>query len=406
MHRPQGFYTLPLPVTARANAMSIPLSQRSQNVLQSEIRSMTRECRRVNGINMAQGVCDLPIPPPVIAAAHQAIDTGYNSYSAPEGLPGLREAIAARMNVEHAMTIQPAWVMVSQGATGAFHATAQAVLDPGDEVILFEPYYGYHAATLHALGCSLRYVRMSPPDWPLPQQALEAAIGPRTRAIVISNPSNPSGKVYQREELEWLGQLCQRHKLVLFSDEIYEHFVYDGRVHIPPATLPALRERTITLSGFSKIFSITGWRLGYAIAPPEVIEAASRFNDLIYVCAPTPLQQAAIAGLTELDNGFYRQVCAEHAHKRQLFCDTLARIGLPPAIPQGAYYVMADVSSLPGKDDRSKAMHILQQTGIASVPGRAFYHDHGGAQQLRFCFAKREDALAQACRRLESLGRA
>jgi aminotransferase len=383
--------------------MPLPLSQRSQNILQSEIRSMTRECRRLGGINMAQGVCDLPIPPQVIAGAKTAMDSGCNSYTPPEGLAALRAAIAQKMQRTYGMTVGEEEVLVSQGATGAFYATAQALLDAGDEVILLEPYYGYHAATLKALGCGLRYVRLQAPEWQLQREALAAAITPRTRAIVISNPGNPSGKVFSRAELMLLGELCREHELVLFSDEIYEHFVYDGAVHTPPASLPGLRERTVTLSGFSKIFSVTGWRLGYAIAPPEVIAAATQFNDLVYVCAPAPLQMGAAAGLAELDAAFYREVVEAHAQKRERFCATLERIGLHPAVPAGAYYVMADVSALPGSDDREKALHILQQTGVASVPGRAFYHDEGGANQVRFCFAKQEAVLEEACRRLQRL---
>lgn len=383
--------------------MPLSPSRRSRNILQSEIRSMTRECRRVDGINMAQGVCDLPIPASVITAAKQAMDDGYNVYTAPEGLPMLRQAIADKMRRDYGMTTTPEQVLVSEGATGAFNVTAQALLDEGDEVILLEPYYGYHAATLTALGCALRYVRLQGPEWRLQRADFEAAITPRTRAIVISNPANPSGKVFDKAELQLLAQLCQQHDLILFSDEIYEHFVYDDAQHIPPASLPELAERTVTIAGFSKIFSVTGWRLGYAIAPPEVIETASQFNDLIYVCAPAPLQVGACEGLRVLDETFYRRVREDHEAKRQQFCDTLTAIGLTPMVPQGAYYVMADVSRVPGADDRARAMTILQQTGVASVPGRAFYHDDGGRDQVRFCFAKRQAELDEACSRLRQL---
>jgi aminotransferase len=294
-------------------------------------------------------------------------------------------------------------VMVSQGATGAFYSTAQALLDEGDGAILLEPYYGYHAATLRVLGCEITTVRMQAPEWQLDGEQLERAVTPNTRALVISNPSNPSGKVFSRDELELLADFCQRHDLVLFSDEIYEHFVYDGREHLPPASLPRLRERTVTLSGFSKIFSITGWRLGYAIAPPEVIARASQFNDLVYVCPPAPLQLGAAEGLLNLEPDFYRQIAADHQVKRDRFCAALREAGLEPVVPQGAYYVMTDTSAVPGADDREKALNLLAKTGIASVPGRAFYHDDAGRNLARFCYAKRDDELEEACRRLARL---
>lgn len=380
--------------------MPLRLSRRSGNILQSEIRAMTGECRRLGGINMAQGVCDLPIPETVLAGARAAMDGGINSYTASEGLPRLRDAIAGKMGRDYGMSVAREEVLVSLGATGAFNTTAQALLDEGDEVLLLEPYYGYHAATLQAIGCAIRPVRLEPPAWALRREVLEQAVGQRTRAIVISNPSNPSGKVFSREELELLADFCEAHDLLLFSDEIYEHFVYDGLRHIPPATLPRLRGRTVTLGGFSKIFSITGWRLGYAIAPAEVIAAAAQFNDLIYVCAPAPLQMGAAEGLLALEDKFYRQVAAEHQAKRDRFCGVLQQVGLEPIVPQGAYYVLADISALPGEDDRQKALALLQRSGVASVPGRAFYHDDGGARLARFCFAKREAELEEACTRL------
>lgn len=383
--------------------MTLKISQRSKHIAQSEIRSMSIECNRLQGINMAQGVCDLPVPEPVLNGAKQAMDRGYNIYTASEGLSGPRQAIANKMHHFYNLDITASEVLISQGATGAFYTTAQALLDEGDEVVLLEPYYGYHAATITALGCGLSYARLNPPDWPLTREILEQAISSKSRAILISNPSNPSGKIFSQEELELLRDICIEHDLILFSDEIYEHFLYDGREHIPPASLPGMRERTVTLSGFSKVFSVTGWRLGYAIAPAHVIEVASQFNDLVYVCAPAPLQLGVAAGLAELPTEFYKKISEEHEEKRDLFCSVLKQIGLNPAIPQGSYYVMADVSSIPGNDDREKALFILEHTGVASVPGRAFYHDESGKNMVRFCFAKELNVLEDACQRLEKL---
>jgi len=383
--------------------MTLKLSQRGKHISQSEIRSMSRECTRLQGINMAQGVCDLPVPKSVLDGAKLAMDSGYNIYTASEGLPEPRQAIVEKMAQFYKLDVSVNEVLISQGATGAFYTTAQALLDEGDEVILLEPYYGYHAATLTALGCGLRYVRLDPPEWQLTRELLEHALGNKTRAIMISNPSNPSGKVFSLAELEMLRDICVEHDLILFSDEIYEHFIYDGHRHIPPVTLAGMRERTVTISGFSKIFSVTGWRLGYVLAPPEVIEVAAQFNDLVYVCAPAPLQLGVAAGLAELPREFYQEIAREHEEKRNRFCGVLENIGLKPAIPQGSYYVMADVSAIPGNDDREKALYILEKIGVASVPGRAFYHDESGRNLVRFCFAKEFDVLEDACNRLEKL---
>jgi aminotransferase len=383
--------------------MTLKISKRGKHISQSEIRSMSIECMRLQGINMAQGVCDLPVPESVLRGAKLAMDNGYNIYTASEGLPEPRQAIAEKMNLFYNLNVSPNEVLISQGATGAFYSTTQALLDEGDEVVLLEPYYGYHAATIVALGCRLSYVRLNPPNWELTREMLEQALSNRTRAILISSPSNPSGKVFSLKELELLRDVCVEHDLVLFSDEIYEHFIYDGREHIPPASLPDMRERTVTLSGFSKIFSVTGWRLGYAMAPAHVIEAASQFNDLVYVCAPAPLQLGIAAGLAELPKEFYTKIADEHQEKRNLFCGVLEQIGLNPAVPEGSYYVMADVSRIPGNDDREKAMYILERTGVASVPGRAFYHDERCKKLVRFCFAKEFDVLEDACQRLEKL---
>ncbi len=384
--------------------MGIRLSRQAGNVLQSEIRAMTRECAHSGGINMAQGVCDLAIPPSVMEGAKAAMEAGRNTYTPADGLGELRDAIAAKLASAYGFGVDPqAEVMVSSGATGAFYSTAQALLDPGDEVILLEPYYGYHAATLAAMGCRARYVRLDPPDWRLDWEALERTITERTRAIVLSNPSNPSGKVFRRDELERLAEIVRKHHLIVFSDEIYEHFIYDGLSHVPPATIEGLRERTVTISGFSKIFSVTGWRLGYAVAPPEVIRAATQFNDLVYVCAPAPLQLGAARGLLELGDGFYREVAREHGVKRDRFCAALEQAGLAPYRPQGAYYVMADIAGVPGADDRQRALWLLEKTGVACVPGRAFYHDESGRDLARFCFAKKSEVLEEACERMARL---
>lgn len=379
------------------------LSERSGNVEQSHIRSMTRACNALGGINMAQGVCDLDVPSAVIEGAYVAMNEGINIYTPTEGLPRLRNAIASKMKRFYGVEIAPEQVLVSDGATGAFYTACMALLNPLDEVILFEPYYGYHRSTLTSLDIVPTFVRLEAPEWTLDMEALEAAVTPKTRAMVICNPANPSGKVYTREELEMIGAFAERHDLIIFADEMYEHFLYGDAVHITALSVPVLKERCVVLSGFSKVFSITGWRLGYAIAPIHVIEAMAQLNDLIYVCAPAPLQIGAAVGLEELGDSYYTELARIHEHKRDLFCDALRDAGLNPSVPNGAYYVMTDVSSVAGSDDFEKAMQILERTGIASVPGRAFYHDDAGKNMVRFCYSKPLEVLVEAAKKIRQL---
>ncbi|MFC1499292.1 pyridoxal phosphate-dependent aminotransferase [Verrucomicrobiota bacterium] len=384
--------------------MTIKQSKRREIVSQSEIRAMTRECQKVDGINMAQGICDLDVPPCVIEGAKDAMDTGHNIYTSCQGMSQLRQAISGKMKKLYGMEVDPEnEVLVSIGATGAFYSVCLALLDPGDEVILLEPFYGYHDATLAAIGCKPRYVRLDPPDWTFDMAALESVITERTRAIVLNTPSNPAGKVFTRLELEMISDFAETHDLVVFTDEIYEHFVYDGFEHLPPAMIPGMRERTITISGFSKVFSITGWRLGYAVCPPDVVVTASHLNDLVYVCAPSPLQLGAVRGVLELGPEYYAGVSEDHLRKRDQFCMALSGAGLTPFVPRGSYYVLADISRVPGNDDKERVMHILQKTGVASVPGRAFYHDNAGRDLARFCFAKKQNILDEACERIQDL---
>lgn len=379
------------------------LSDRSTTIAQSEIRSMTRACNALNGINMAQGVCDLEIPYEVIDGAKRAMDEGINIYTPTEGLPKLRQAIADKMKRFYDVDVSSDQVLVSDGATGAFYTACMALLNAGDEVILFEPYYGYHRSTLLSMGAVPKFVRLEAPVWKLDMNALQAVVTPKTRAIVICNPANPSGKVFTQEELEQIGSFANEHDLIVFADEMYEHFLYEGAVHVPAMSIESLKNRCVTLSGFSKVFSITGWRLGYAIATTSVIEAMAQFNDLIYVCAAAPLQMGAAEGLEKLGDEYYRELSSVHQMKRDLFCDALRDAGLNPSVPKGAYYVMTDISSVSGADDFEKVMAILKKTGVAAVPGRAFYHDDGGKNMARFCYSKPLEVLQDAASRIRKL---
>lgn len=362
---------------------------------------MSVECEKVGGINLAQGVCDTEVPAAVREEAHRGIENGTNSYTRFDGLEVLREAIAQKLQRYNGITVEPETdVVVSAGATGALYCACLALLDPGDEVILFEPYYGYHVNTLLAVDAVPRYVTLRPPDWSFTADELERALGPRTKAIVVNTPGNPSGKVFSRAELELIAEIAVRYDIFVFTDEIYEHFLYDDRFHLSPASIDGLKERTITISGFSKTFSITGWRIGYAAGPTPWLRRIGYVNDLVYVCAPSPLQYGVALSLSKLEHSFYEGLCAEYAAKRDQICSALLKAGLRPHVPQGAYYVLADVSPVPGKTSKEKAMSILGQTGVACVPGDAFFHNGGGNNLVRFCFAKTSHELDEACRRL------
>jgi aminotransferase len=244
---------------------------------------------------------------------------------------------------------------------------------------------------------------MQAPDWTFSPEDLEAALTPRTTGIMVNTPANPSGKVFTQTEIEWIADFATRHDLLVFTDEIYEYFVYDGRRHISPGALPGMEERTVTISGFSKTYSITGWRIGYSVSDPRWATMIGYMNDLVYVCAPAPLQWGVAAGIEQLSPEFYRQLTAGYASKRDLLCSALEGAGLPPCSPQGAYYILADASRLPGVTSKEKAMYLLSQTGVATVPGEAFFHGPNREGFLRFCYAKTDTELKEACRRLGCL---
>ncbi len=381
------------------------VSRRVRNLVQSDIRRMSRECDAVGGINLGQGICDLPTPPAVAAAAKRAIDERKSTYSRYEGVDALRQAIAMKLARDNGMTgIDPeTQIVVTVGSTGAFASVCAALFDPGDEVILFEPYYGYHLNTLLVAEVTPRFVPLGLPTWQIDVRALEAAIGPKTRAIVVCTPSNPCGKVWTKEEIAAVGALCEKHDLLLVTDEIYEYIVFDGRAHVPPATVGDLRHRTITMGGFSKTFSITGWRIGYLVAPPELAKTIGLVNDLHYVCAPTPLQLGVAEGIRQIGPDYYRDLARSYQSLRDRIVASLTQAGFVPYAPQGAYYLLADFQKLGWPDAKTAAAEILRRARIASVPGTAFYQSPIGETMVRFCFAKDDAVLDEACRRIESL---
>ena len=395
---------------------TLHLSRLAPHTIQSEIRAMSVACDAIGGVNLAQGICDTETPAVVLEGAQRAMRDGLNIYTRLDGIARLREAIAAQLERTHGLSVDPhREILVTCGATGAFQAAASAILDPGDEVLLFEPFYGYHAAMLRSLGVVPVPVAMQTPvhpeaEWVLDLEAVRAAITPRTRAMVINTPSNPAGKVFTRAELEHLGTLAEQHDLFLFTDEIYEHFVYPtatgaAREHLSPAMLPSLRARTILMSGFSKTFSVTGWRVGYLVADPRWLPAIGYFHDLAYICAPSPLQHGVADGVEQLPTSFYSGLATDHLRKRDQLAEALRAVGLTPHIPEGAYYMLAATGSLEGANAAEKARDLLRRTGVAAVAGSAFFRAGSpqGEHLLRFCFAKKDADLDEACQRLRTL---
>ena len=379
------------------------LSELAPRVVQSEIRAMTVECDRVGGVNLAQGVCDTEVPAVVAEGAIKAIHDGLNIYTRLDGIARLRNAIAAKVERTLGISVDPdREVLVTSGTTGGFHAVAMALLNPGDEALVFEPFYGYHANTLRSVRAIPVPVALQEPDWALSLDTVRAAITPRTRAMVINTPVNPCGKVFTRAELEGLAEIAQEFDLFVFTDEIYEHFIYGGAKHISPATIPGMRERTIVMSGFSKTFSVTGWRVGYLLADSKWLGSIGYFHDLLYVCAPAPFQHGCADGVEQLGPEFYANLAHDHEAKRTMIVDALRIAGMTRHVPDGAYYVLASTGDLPGNTAAERARALLAKTGVAAVAGSAFFRPGKGEDLLRFCFAKKDADLAEACRRLKA----
>ncbi len=388
---------------------SLHLSAIAPRTVQSEIRAMTVLCDDMGGVNLAQGVCDTDPPEIVKAGAERAIRDGFNIYTRVDGIARLRRAIAGQVARTHGIDVDPdREVLITSGATGAFQSAIEAILNPGDEVILFEPFYGYHANMLRArqvVPVPVAMTAASITEWRLDLDAVRAALTPRTRAMIVNSPSNPAGKVFTLAELEGLAAIAEERDLFIFTDEIYEHFIYGSARHLSPASLPRMRARTILISGFSKTFSVTGWRIGYLIADPRWVPSIGYFQDMTYVCAPSPLQHGVADGVEQLPPSFYTALATDHLAKRTMLVEALRDAGLTPHIPDGAYYILASTGSLNGRNAAERSRDLLARTGVASVSGAAFFRQGSpdGEELLRFCFAKKDAELLDACARLRTL---
>jgi len=380
------------------------VSDRVQRFPESVIREMTRIAQVHGAINLAQGFPDFDPPREVIEAAKAALDGGYNQYSVTWGARELREAIVRKAKAFNGIDADPdANVVVTCGSTEAMMAAMLALVNPGDEVVIFEPFYENYGPDAVVSGATPRYVRMEGPDWRLDEEALKSAFTPRTKAVILNTPNNPTGKVFRREELKLLADLCADHDAVAVTDEIYEHIVYEGRRHVSLATVGDMADRTVTVNGLSKTYSATGWRVGWALAPKPLADAMRRIHDFLTVGAPHPLQIAAVRALA-LPESYYAGLARMYEAKRDRFVAGLRSVGLECRPPEGAYYVMADISRFPFEDDWTFARALVERVGVAAVPGSSFYaRPEEGRRFVRFMFSKRDETLEDALSRLEGL---
>jgi len=381
-----------------------PIADRVRSISQSDIRRYSAICAAMNGVNLSQGVCDQPAPDEVKDAAKQAIDDDHATYTNLRGTIELRQAIAKKMREFNGIECDPETdVAVSVGSAGCFACAVLSTLNAGDECVVFSPFYSYHVNLLTLLDMGVRYVDLKPPDWSYDPAQLESAFTDRTKMILVCTPSNPTGKVFSDAELEHIATLANKHNAWIVTDEIYEYITY-GCEHISVGRFPDVRSRTLTISGASKTYAVTGWRVGYTVGPAEIIERMAVVNDLFYICAPAPLQYGVQAGLG-LPEAYYDQMRADYSAKRDLLVDTLRDIGFTPFVPDGSYYLLASFERGRWPSATAATEAILEKVGVATVPGPAFYRKPAdGDNQLRFCYAKQMSDLEEACRRLRQLG--
>ena len=379
-------------------------SKKAAQFTESVIREMTRLNQAHGGVNLSQGFPDFPAPEEVKEAACAAIRAEVNQYTITWGARSLREAIARDFTRRHGVAVDPErQLTVCCGATEAMMSTMLAVVDPGDEVIVFEPFYENYGPDAILSGASPRFVTLHEPGWTFDPAELTAAFSNRTRAIIINTPNNPTGKVFNREELELIAGLCQRWDVLAITDEIYEHIIYDGREHVPMASLDGMAERTVTINSLSKTFSVTGWRVGWTIAPPDLTAAIRKVHDFLTVGAAAPLQEAGASALA-LPDAYYLTLAREYQRRRDLLLGILDRHGFPCFKPYGAYYIMTDIGAFGFEDDVAFARYLVKDVGVAAVPGSSFYRDPAlGRTKLRFCFCKKDETMLEADRRLDKL---
>jgi aminotransferase len=385
------------------------LSSKVSHFTESVIREMTRQALLYDAVNLSQGFPDFSAPEEIKRAAEQAIAADINQYAITWGAKPLRDAIARHMLQWQGMEVDPEReITVCCGSTETIVSTLLAVCNPGDEVVIFEPFYENYGPDSIVSGAKPRFVKLHPPaspngEWTFDEQELRAAFHHHTKAIVVNTPNNPTGKVFTRGELELIRDLCVEYNVLAITDEIYGHILYDGAKHISIARLDGMRDRTITINGLSKSYCVTGWRVGWAIAPPEITNAIRKVHDFLTVGAPAPLQEAGAVALS-LPASYYRQLAEAYRRRRERLMPLLAEVGFRCFQPRGAYYIMTDISAFGYPNDVAFTEYLVREIGVAVVPGSSFYRDpQDGAQQVRFAFCKRDETLDEAARRLRRL---
>ena len=371
-------------------------SKRTERITESVIREMTRVANRHGAINLAQGFPDFPAPMAVKEAATAAIFSDINQYAITWGAKAFRDALAQKYRRHYQLEVDPEReITVVCGSTEGLMASLLAVTNPDEEVIIFEPYYENYGPDTLLSGASRRFVTLHPPDWSFNREELRRAFSERTKAIIINTPNNPTGKVFTRDELQLIADLCQEHNALAITDEIYEHIIYDGAVHTPIIQIPGMRNRTILVNSMSKTYGVTGWRVGWVIASPDLTDTIRKVHDFLTVGAAAPLQQAGVVALS-LSDEYYSELAHLYRQKRDLLLTVLSDAGLPAYRPQGAYYVMIDISAFDYRDDIEFMRFLVEDVGVAGVPGSSFFHNpEQGSHLVRFCFCKREETLRQ-----------
>jgi aspartate/methionine/tyrosine aminotransferase len=385
------------------------LSDKVEHFTESVIREMTRQAMLHNAVNLAQGFPDFPAPADIKQAAQRAVAADVNQYAITWGAKNLRNAIAQKMGAWHGMTVDPEKeVTVCCGSTETMISTLLAVCNTGDEVVIFEPFSENYGPDSVLSGAKPKFVKLRPPkdedgEWTFDEKELRRAFDKHTKAIILNTPNNPTGKVFTRSELELIRDLCVEFDVLAITDEIYEHILYDGTKHIAMASLDGMRERTVTINGMSKTYSVTGWRVGWAVAPEKITNAIRKVHDFLTVGAPAPLQEAGAVALS-LPAEYYKNLSEGYRVRRDHLIPALSHAGFKCFRPRGAYYVMTDISAFGYKDDVSFAQYLVQEIGVATVPGSSFYRDpRDGAKQVRFAFCKRPETLDAAAQRLAKL---
>ena len=386
-------------------------SGRVECFTESVIREMTRQALLHGAVNLSQGFPDFPAPEVVKQAAREAISKDINQYAITWGAKNLRQAIARKWQDWQGLSVDPeTQVTVCCGATEAMISTLLAICDPGDEVIIFEPFYENYGPDTALSGAKPRFVKLRPPqteagEWTFDEPELRAAFDNRTKAIIVNTPNNPTGKVFARSELELIRDLCVKFDVLAITDEIYEHILYDGAQHVSMATLDGMQDRTVSINSMSKTYSVTGWRVGWTVAPPAIAASIRKVHDFLTVGAPAPLQDAGAAALA-LPKTYYQDLAEAYRKRRDRLMPTLGEAGFRCFRPRGAYYVMTDIGGFGYRDDVAFTEYLVRDVGVAVVPGSSFYRDpRDGAQQVRFAFCKRDETLDAAAERLKKLWR-